>query len=161
MPSDTQDQLSFGKYRTRINAMIKTATEGAAKDMEMPMLIGGMMPLSGQRAAKEPLHSRKVVEVTKTGFDNFMGQIGPELTVQVDDKLSGKEDAKRKVKLTFTHMDDFGPMRVAQTVPELAALLQIRRQLDQLAANLEGKPATERQLADVLGELKKQLPEKR
>jgi type VI secretion system protein ImpB len=161
MPSDTQDQLSFGKYRTRINAMIKTATEGAAKDVEMPMLVGGMMPLSGQRAPKETLHARKVVEVTKTGFDKFMGQIAPELSVQVADKLSKKDDATRKVKLTFTHMDDFGPLRIAQTVPELAALLQIRRQLDELAANLEGKPATERQLADVLGDLKKQLPDKR
>jgi len=157
--ADTQDQLSFGKYRTFINAMQKVANQGSAKMVELPMLIGGMMPLSGRRAPNGTLHDRKLVQVKKQDFDTFMGQVAPEVEVEVPD--ASKPGGKRMVKLRLTQMKDFDPGRIAELVPELNELIQIRRRLKQLAANLGAKPATERQLAEVLAETKPQLPETR
>src|SRR4029078_13718688 len=59
------------------------------------------------------------------------------------------------VELQFKKLEDFDPARVAEQVPVLNELLQMRKKLTELLGKMEGNDALEKMLADVIGNTEK------
>ncbi len=60
------------------------------------------------------------------------------------------EDTKLGAELYFKHIDDFEPARVAEQIPALKELLDMRHRLSQLLNKMEGNEKLEKLLEQVL-----------
>jgi len=54
------------------------------------------------------------------------------------------------VDLSFKHMSDFAPDKVAEQVPALSEILKMRRQLVELLSYMDGKVDAEKRIAQLL-----------
>jgi len=143
--------------RPRVQITYDVETGGAMQKVELPFVVGVMADLSG--APKEPLKplkERKVVQIDRDNFNDVLAKATPRVAMKVDNKLSG-DDSKLAVELNFKSMDDFDPAAVAAQVPALKQLLDMRGQLNQLLAKMEGNDKLEALLAEVLQNTEKAM----
>ena len=66
--------------------------------------------------------------------------------------LSGEKDAQLNVALKFRQLSDFGPEAVAEQVPELKRLLELRKALTALKGPLGNTPAFKRKMQALLND---------
>ena len=137
--------------RPRVQIKYEVETNGAMEQKELPFVVGVMADLSASR--KEPLppmKDRPFTAIDRDNFNSVMERAAPRVAIKVDDKVSGKEDSKLAVELNFKTMDDFTPGNIAEQVPALKELMDMRNRLNQLLTKMEGNDKLEALLADVL-----------
>src|SRR3974390_1777408 len=101
--------------------------------VEFPFVVGVMADLSGYpKDPLKPLKDRKAVYVDRDNFNDVLAKATPRVTRRGADKRSGEEDKLLPVELQFRHIDDFEPARVAEQIPALKELLEMRHRLNQL-----------------------------
>ena len=130
---------------------------GSPTTIELPFVMGVMADLAGKsetREASKAPADRAFVEVDAGRFGKFMEALAPRVKARVPNKLPGKEgesaDEEMFVDLSFKHMSDFAPDKVAEQVPALAELLRMRRQLEELLGYMDGKVNAEKRIAQLL-----------
>jgi type VI secretion system protein ImpB len=137
--------------RPRVQITYDVETNGAMQKTELPFVVGVMADLSAQtKETLRPLKERKFVNVDRDNFNDVMQRSAPRLALKVDNKLTGDGQSKLAVELNFKEMDDFEPARVAEQVPALNELLQMRQRLTQLLSKMEGNDKLDALLADVM-----------
>jgi len=140
----------------RVRIDYKVETEGAEPILELPFVVGVMADLSGMpKEANKPLKQRKFVPIDKDTFNDVMARSAPRVAVRVPNRVGDKPDELINVELQFKQMDDFEPGRIAEQVPVLNELLQMRKKLTELLGKMEGNDALEKLLAEVLGNTEK------
>jgi type VI secretion system protein ImpB len=72
--------------------------------------------------------------------------------MQVPDQLSGEKGAELAVNLRIKRLGDFGPDAVAEQVPELKKLLELRNALTALKGPLGNVPAFKRKISALLAD---------
>jgi len=126
----------------------------ATEKRDIPFIMGVLGDFSGNKPgqALKPLADRKFVEIDRDNIDAVMKRMTPGLSMEVDNELeAGKsEKSSIKVNLKFESMEDFSPARVAQQVPALKNLLEIRNKLQDLLPTLDLSEDLETTLEDVL-----------
>jgi len=142
--------------KERVNIVYKPATGGAQEEKELPLKLLAL----GDYTLKEdetPLEERKPVSVDKDNFNDVMASQGLSLTLKVPNKLVEKKvDEKEQqldVKLAFKSMKDFRPESVAEKVPELNQLLQLRAALQALKGPLGNLPAFRKKIEKLLSDV--------
>jgi type VI secretion system protein ImpB len=143
--------------RPRVQITYDVETGGAMQKVELPFVVGVLADLSGK--PKEPLRQlkdRKVVAIDRDNFHDVLAKATPRVAMKVDNKLTG-EDTKLAVELNFKHLDDFEPARVAEQVPALRELLEMRQKLTQLLSKMEGNDKLESMLGDILNNTEKAM----
>jgi type VI secretion system protein ImpB len=144
--------------RPRVQITYDVETNGAMQKVELPFVVGVLADLSAQtRETLKPLKERKFVSVDRDNFNDVMQRSAPRLAMKVDNKLTGDGTSKLAVELNFKEMDDFEPARVAEQVPALNELLQMRQRLTQLLSKMEGNDKLEQLLADVMQNTEKAM----
>lgn len=130
---------------------------GSPTTIELPFVMGVMADLSGQSEtpeAKKSVIDRKFVETDAGRFPKFMEALGPRVKCRVKNTLpqaEGEEkDEELFVDLTFNSMGDFAPDKVAEQVPQLAEILRMRRQLEELLGFMDGRVDAEKRIAQLL-----------
>jgi len=119
---------------------------------ELPFVMGVLGDFTGQPTEPLPqLRERKFTEVNPDNFDAVLAGMKPHLAFSVQDKLTNNPDAKINVDLHFNSMEDFEPQRVAEQVPPLKKLLELRTKLSDLRGSLQGNDALEKALLDTVG----------
>ena len=142
--------------RPRVQITYDVETNGAMKKIELPFVVGVMADLSGMPSeAKRPIKQRKFVPIDRDTFSDVMARAAPRVAFRVPNKVGDKPDELLNVELQFKSMEDFEPARIAEQVPVLNELLQMRRKLTELLGKMEGNDALEKMLADVLGNTEK------
>jgi type VI secretion system protein ImpB len=115
--------------------------------VDLPLVVGVMADLSGQpKGPSEPLQGRRFEPIDRDNFNEVFAAATPRLALEVRNRLT-EEATTLKVELTFHHIDDFDPARVAEQVGPLQDLLQSRRRLTELL----GQTADNPELAGLLG----------
>ena len=135
--------------RERVNITYKPATGGAKAEVELPlklMMVGDYT----MRPDDRPLEERKPISVDKDNFNDVMKGQKLNLSFNVADKLSGKEDAEMPVNLKFESLQDFSPDALAQQIPELNKLLELRKALQALKGPLGNLPAFQKKLKGIM-----------
>ena len=150
MPESYQDTLKRVRP-PRVRIDYKVETEGAEPILELPFVVGVMADLSGMpKEANKPLKQRKFVPIDKDTFGDVMARAAPRVAIRVANKVGDKPDELLNVELQFKNIDDFEPGRIAQQVPVLNELLQMRQKLTELLGKMEGNDALEKMLQDVI-----------
>lgn len=113
--------------KERINISYKTKTGNQVSEVELPLKLMVMSNLKGATQDID-LEERKPISINKTNFNEVMQGMGICLNFGVKNVLS--EDAEEiGVDLKFEGMKDFSPDCIAQQVPELKKLMQLREAL--------------------------------
>lgn len=138
--------------KERVNIVYKPATGGAQAEVELPlklMMIGDYT----LRADDTPLEERKPINVDKDNFEEVLRNQGLKLTLNVPNRLTEKKEGEMPVKLRFESMKDFGPELVAEQVPELKKLLELRMALQALKGPLGNIPAFRRKIEGLISDV--------
>ena len=134
----------------RVNITYDVEIGDAIEKKRLPFVAGVMADFTGDPKEKLPrLSEREFTEVTPDNFDEVLESMEPHLTYRVENRLSDDPDAGQlAVDLDFESLEDFEPDQVAQQVEPLQKLLELREQLSDLRARLQGNA----ELEDILQE---------
>jgi type VI secretion system protein ImpB len=144
--------------RPRVQITYDVETNGAMQKVELPFVVGVLADLSGQpKEALRAMKERKFTNVDRDNFNEVLERSAPRLAMKVDNKLTGENDSKLAVELNFKNMDDFEPARIAEQVPALKELLEMRQRLTQLLSKMEGNDKLEQLLGDVMQNTEKAM----
>ncbi|MCA9704626.1 MAG: type VI secretion system contractile sheath small subunit [Myxococcales bacterium] len=135
--------------KERVNIVYKPATDGS-EEVELPLKILAIGDYTG-RADDRALEDRKPINIDKDNFNEVMEKHDLGADLNVPDKLSGADDGELAVSLKFKNLKDFTPEGVANQVPELKKLLELRNALTALKGPLGNRPAFRKQMQDLLG----------
>lgn len=136
----------------RVSITYDVEVGDAIEKKQLPFVMGVLGDFSGQPTEPLPrLADRKFTEVTPDNFDDVLKSMKPHLAFTVENRLSDDPEAgKLGVDLNFESLDDFSPERVAEQVEPLKELLDLRQQLADLRANLQGNARLEEILQETL-----------
>lgn len=157
MSESTQHKLDRVR-RPRVQITYDVETNGAMVKTELPFVVGVMADLSGQ--PKKPLPAmkdRKFVNIDRDNINSVLAKQAPRLAFKVEDKITHDPNKKLAVELNFKSMDDFDPGNLAEQVPALKELLEVRKKLTYLLAKTEGNDKLDSLLAEVLGNTEKAM----
>lgn len=137
--------------KERVNIVYKPATGNAQEEVELPLKIL-MLGDYTQRQDDRPVEERKPINVDKDNFNQVLAEQKLELNLNVADKLSQEPGAEVAVNLKFKKMSDFTPEGIANQVPEMRKLLELRQALNALKGPLGNVPAFKKKIQSLLGE---------
>jgi type VI secretion system protein ImpB len=136
--------------KERVNITYKSATGDAKEEKELPFKILAVGDYTG-RQDDRTVEERKPINIDKDNFSDVMKEHDLGVDIRVEDKLSGDKGAEMKVGLKFETLKDFGPEAIAEQVPELRQLLQLRAALTALKGPLGNIPAFRKKIQAMLG----------
>jgi len=138
--------------KERINIVYKPAID-MDEDVELPFKVLVMGDFTG-RADDTALEDRKAINIDKDNFNEVLA--GQKLSVDfnVKDRLSpdAQEGDEVPVHLQIKSIKDFQPEQVAQQVPELKSLLEIREALVAMKGPLGNVKNFSKKLKEVLAD---------
>jgi len=137
--------------KERVNIVYKPATGNAMEEVELPLKIL-MLGDYTQRQDDRPVEDRKPINVDKDNFSQVMAEQKLELDVNVPDKLSNEPGAELSLNLKFKKLSDFTPEGIANQVPEMRKLLELRNALNALKGPLGNVPAFKKKIQSMLGD---------
>jgi type VI secretion system protein ImpB len=138
--------------KERVNIVYKPATGDAQEEVELPLKMLFMGDYTG-RADPRPLEDRKPINVDKDNFSKVMAEQKLSVSFEVPDKLSeGEEGGQMAVNLRFRRLSDMGPEAIANQVPELKKLLDLRAALTALKGPLGNEKAFRNKIQGILND---------
>lgn len=136
--------------KERVNIVYKPATSGQ-EEVELPLKILAIGDYTGRRDERQ-LEDRKPINIDKDNFDKVMSAQKLEAEVSVKNRLGDGDQGDLHVKLKFDSLRDFRPEGLAEQVPQLRELLELRNALTALKGPLIGGnvPEFRKRLMDAL-----------
>jgi type VI secretion system protein ImpB len=135
--------------RERINIIYKPATGGAQEEIELPFKQLVMADFT-LRQDDRPLEDRNPINVDKDNFNDVMRKHDLGLNFTVPNRLSDQEGDELPVNLRLETLKDFEPESVAQQIPELKKLTELRDALTAMKGPLGNVPGFRKKLQELL-----------
>ncbi|HVK70652.1 MAG TPA: type VI secretion system contractile sheath small subunit [Polyangium sp.] len=137
--------------KERVNITYKPATGNAKEEVELPLKLL-MLGDYTMRPDPTPLEDRKPINVDKDNFQKVMAEQKLSLNMAVKDRLSENEDNELNVNLKFRRLSDMEPAAIANQVPELKKLLELRAALTALKGPLGNEKAFRNKIQTILND---------
>lgn len=113
--------------KERINITYKAKTNGQNSEVELPLKLMVLSNFTGGNS-DQPIEEREVLQINKLNFNQVMEKLNINTSFNVRNTLNnGAEELE--VNLNIASIKDFSPDNIAQQVPELRKLLQLREAL--------------------------------
>lgn len=149
----------------RVNIEYQVEIGDAIEMKELPFVMGILGDFTGHPDQPlERLKDRKFTEINPDNFDEVLANMNPHLAFRVENKLSDDAEAGQiGVDLRFQELDDFDPDKVAQQIPAIRKLLELRQELADVRGSLQGNDKLEEILqatltdTDKLAQIKDEL----
>ncbi len=135
--------------KERINIAYKSNTGGVSEDVELPLKLLVLDDFTG-KPHDDVIEERDPVNINKDNFDDVVKAHNLSLSFSVENKLATEPDGDIPVELKFNTMKDFNPGQVAEQIPELKSLLELRRALQALKGPLGNVPAFRKTIQAIL-----------
>ena len=123
----------------RVNIVYRPAIDDVQNDVELPlkMLVLGDFTGNSDECSVE---KRDPINIDKDNFNEILKAQNISMDLSVPNKFVAEEDQEINVKLQVNSMKDFGPEAIAEQVPELKRLLELREALRSLKGPLSNIP---------------------
>jgi type VI secretion system protein ImpB len=135
--------------RERVNIVYRPATEGAQEDVELPLKLLVMGDFT-QNPDDRAVEDREPVSIDKDNFNEVLKAQNIEVSLNVANRLSGDPSEEMAVNLKLESMKDFSPEAIAQQIPELKRLLELRESLKTLKGPLSNIPGFRNKIQELI-----------
>lgn len=135
----------------RVNITYKSDTGDGDAEVELPLKLLALGDYTG-KLDERTVEDRDPINIDKDNFNQVMTEHGLGVDVKVADKLSGESGAEMALSLSFKTLSDFEPEGLADQVPELRQLLELRSALTALKGPLGNIPAFRKKIQGILGD---------
>ena len=137
--------------KERVNIVYKSNTGDQTEDVELPLKLLVVGDFTGKES-DVPVEDRDPININKDNFNDVMGGMNLGLDLNVRDTLSDKDDDEMAVSLKFDSINDLNPDSIAQQIPELNSMLEMRRALLALKGPLGNVPAFRKTIQKILND---------
>jgi type VI secretion system protein ImpB len=135
----------------RVNITYKPATGDQQSEVELPLKMLFIGDYTGREDDRQ-VEDRKPINIDKDNFNDVLAEQNVTLSVTVPNRLKEEPGAELAATLKFKKLSDFGPDAVAQQIPELQTLLEVRAALTALKGPLGNVPAFRKKIAALLAD---------
>lgn len=135
--------------KERVNIVYRASVGDAREDVELPLKTLVLGDFTG-RPDKRPLDAREPIGIDKDNFNDVMKAQGISLNMMVSNKLSIDPDSEMNIALKLESLNDFSPEAIAQAVPELQRLLDLREALRALKGPLANVPDFRKKIQELI-----------
>ena len=146
-------QQKLGRVRPpRVHITYEVETEGAIVLRDLPFVLGVMGGYSGMlKDGHElpPLAKREFLEIDRDNFSDIMQGMEPHLAFKVKNALDENSKDLLSLSLDFKNIEDFSPEQVAEQIPALKELVDIRKRLSNLLSKTDGNEALSKEIAAI------------
>jgi len=136
--------------KERVNIVYKSNTGDQSEDIELPLkllMVGDYRGNEGEDIVEDGVP----VNIIKANFNDVIKSMNLSIDMNVGNTLS-EDDGEMPVHLDIKSMKDFSPENVAQQVPELNSMLQMRNALLALKGPLGNVPAFRKTIQTILND---------
>jgi type VI secretion system protein ImpB len=133
--------------RVNIKYVKYVGDDAVEEELPLKLLLVGDYTMREDETA---LEDRKKIQINKNNFESVMKEQKLGLKFTVENKLSGIEDDSMNVDLKFESLKDFLPESIAEQVPELKTMVEIRKLLLDLKGRVVNNAAFRRELNKIL-----------
>ncbi len=146
--------------KERINISYKSDTGGASESVELPLKLLVLDDFTGKEN-DDVIEDRDPININKDNFNDVVKSQNLSMSFSVPNRLDEKSDDDINVDLKINSVKDFDPASVAEQIPELNSLLELRRALQALRGPLGNVPAFRKTIQAILenDETRKQVME--
>lgn len=146
--------------KERINIAYKSDTGGASESVELPLKLLVLDDFTGKEN-DDVIEDRDPINVNKENFNDVVKSQNLSMSFSVPNKLEENSEDDISVDLKINSIKDFDPAAVAEQIPELSSLLELRRALQALRGPLGNVPAFRKTIQAILenDETRKQVME--
>lgn len=137
--------------RERVNIVYKSSTGDMEEDVELPLkqLVVGDFT---DKFSNQRFEQRKATNVDSSTFNDVLKAYDVKVNVTVPNRLSDDPEAELNVSLDFKTIKDFGPEAIANKVPELKKILELREALLALKGPLSNVPEFRSKIQDLIAD---------
>ncbi len=135
--------------KERVNIVYRPATGDAKEEVELPLKLLIMGDFIG-KPDDRPVEKREPTNIDKDNFNEVLKAQGLSLNLTVPNKLSGRPDEEMNVMLQLGSIKDFGPDAIANQVPELKRLLELREALKALKGPMANVPGFRKKIQELV-----------
>ena len=136
--------------KERINIVYRSKVEGQ-EDVELPFKMLIMEDLTLKPKDTE-IEEREPVKIDRDTFNEVMSSFDLGMDINVKDRLGNEDDGLLPMHLKFKTLKDFTPDGIANQVPELQALLELRDALAALRSPLGNKGNFRKRIQSILSD---------
>jgi type VI secretion system protein ImpB len=137
--------------KERVNIVYKSNTGDQSEDVELPLKLLMVGDFTGKES-DIPIEDRDPININKDNFNDVMAGMNLSVDMGVKDTLSDKDDDEMSVHLEFKSIQDLSPDSIAQQVPELNDMLEMRKALLALKGPLGNVPAFRKTIQKILND---------
>lgn len=137
--------------KERINIKFVPATGDQQAEVELPLKLMVFGDFQG-REDETPIEEREIISIDKSNFEDVMEKNDLSVQATVKNRLVEDDDQDLSINLSFKSMRDFTPDAIAQQVPELKKLVELREALVALKGPLGNIPAFRSKLQNLLAD---------
>jgi type VI secretion system protein ImpB len=134
--------------KERVNIVYKSNTGDKTEEVELPLKMMMVGDYTG-RSSDEIIEDRPAININKDNFDDVIKSYNLNIDFNVNNTLIDDDD-ELPINLKIDTMKDFSPDNIAKQVPELNALLDLRKALLALKGPLGNVPAFRKTIESIL-----------
>ena len=135
--------------KERVNIVYRPSLGDAKEEVELPLkmlVVGDFTGNPGDRAVEK----REPENIDKDNFNEVLKAQNISLNLSVPNRLAADMEAELNVSLRVESMKDLGPEAIAEQVPEMRRLLELRDALRALKGPLSNVPEFRRKIQELI-----------
>ena len=136
--------------KERVNIVYKSQTGDQTEEVELPLKLLILGDFTG-KPGDDTVEDRDPININKDNFNDVMSGMNLSLDINVKDTLAEDND-EMPVHIDIKSMKDLSADSVAEQVPELNSMLEMRRALLALKGPLGNVPTFRKAIQNILND---------